>query len=627
MCGLLGIFNLKKEAIGLESVAIESGLSLLKHRGPDASGIWISEDKKVVFGHRRLSIIDLSESANQPMTNENGHIAIVFNGEIYNFPELRKDLISKGHLFKSYSDTEVILHGYEEYEIDILKKINGMFAFVIYDNHKKKLFFARDRLGKKPLYFIHHNHQFIFSSEIAPIFVVSRTFSKRIKRSSLLEYLAFNRVYAPDTLFEGIYKLPAAHYGEIDVNGEFKIKEYWTPYSWLHKFPDNTEEFYESLIYDEFERSVTSRLISDVPLGIFLSGGVDSSGITAIAFKTLGPGVKTFTAGFEGQESYDETSKARYVSSLFETEHSEFFITRQTILNELPKLVKYLDDPIADATIVPIYFLSQIARENKVVVILNGDGADELFSGYNKWLQYIKYFPIWKTIKLIPKPVLKIVYKSFRTLLTQVQRDVLNRAIIGTQYFIGDTGALKGTDFFEYSISNSVYEKINERFKEFKKIQRSDNYIEWLSYWGLKSACEHLFLHRADRMGMANSIEIRNPYLDYRLVELAIQMPQDLKIRNGIGKYILKRSFEKILPKELLYAQKQGFCVPINGWVDRTQLQEIEMILFKINQDFEIFDKLKFSRFIDDIKDGKFDSNANIVLNLYILSHWYKTWF
>jgi asparagine synthase (glutamine-hydrolysing) len=627
MCGILGIYNFNGGQNYIDINAITAGLEAIKHRGPDSSGIWFANDNKVILAHRRLSIIDLSESANQPMINEDGSVIIVYNGEIYNFDLLRKELLQKGHKFKSYSDTEVILHGYEEYGIEIIYKLNGMFAFAIYDEKTKILFFARDRLGKKPFYYVHYNHQFVFSSEISPIFIIFNTFVKRIKRSSLLEYLAFNKIYAPDTLFEDIYKLPAGHYGEIDVNGNLKIKKYWTPFNRIHYFTENNEKFYESLIYEEVKRSVTNRLISDVPLGIFLSGGVDSSGITALASKAIGPGVKTFTAGFEGQESYNETSKAKHVSSLLATEHSEFFFTRQDILNELPKLVKYLDDPIADATIVPIYFLSKMARENNVIVILNGDGADELFSGYNKWLQYIKFLPVWKTIILLPKPILNIVYKFFRHFLSQVQRDILNRAIIGTQYFIGDTGALKGTDFFDENISGNIYKKINDEFEEFKKEQKNNNYIEWLSYWGLKSACEHLFLHRADRMGMANSVEIRNPYLDYNLVEIAMQIPQKLKIKQGIGKYILKKSFERILPRELLYAQKQGFCVPVKGWVDKSQLLEIEMVLFKINQDFEIFDKSKFSGFISSLKSGKFHTNSNIILNLYILSHWYKTWF
>lgn len=627
MCGILGVYNLDDVQKERDRNLIAAGLDLIKHRGPDSSGIWFASDNKTVLAHRRLSIIDLSEAANQPMINEDGGVVIVYNGEIYNFEAIRKELLRKGHKFKSSSDTEVILHGYEEYGPHILHKLDGMFAFAIYNDNKKELFFARDRLGKKPFYYAIYNQQFIFSSEIAPIFKISQGLAKRIRKTSLLEYLSFSRIYAPDTLFESIYKLPAAHYGIINNSGTIKIENYWTPYTELYNLQGQKEEFYESLLYKEFEKSVTERLISDVPLGIFLSGGVDSSAITAVASKVLGPGIKTFTAGFEGQESYDETSKAKYVSSLFDTEHSEFFITRQTILEELPKIVRYLDDPIADATIVPIYFLSKIARERGVVVILNGDGSDEVFAGYNKWLQYIRYLPLWKTITLVPKPVLRIIYKLFRSLLTQVQRDIFHRVIIGTQYFIGDTGALKGTDFFEDNINSNIYKKINDAFIEFKEIKKGSNYIEWLSYWGLKSACEHLFLPRADRMGMANSVEIRNPYLDYRLVEIAMQMPQKLKIKNRMGKYILKKSFEKILPQKLLYAQKQGFCVPINAWVNEVQFQEIEMTLLKMNQDFKIFDELNFSCFIDDVKNNKFDSNSNIILNLYILSHWYKTWF
>ena len=629
MCGILGyyLFNNSKP---VEKSIFDKALNMLSHRGPDDEGTWHNADGSVCFGHKRLSIIDLSANAHQPMVSGGGKFIVSFNGEIYNFSEINSELESKCTP-KTKSDTETLLNSYSVWGENCLDRFRGMFSFAIYDEEKDTVFFARDRLGIKPFYYIKNEYGFYFSSEIKPLFEIS-DLKKKIRKESVLEYFAFGKIHSPYTMFEGIYKLPSACYGMVSGN-KFSINKYWTPYKDRYDFSSiNTEKDYEERLFELFRESVSYRLVSDVPVGIFLSGGVDSTGILGM-INHLGKSkdVFTYSAGFENQGNYDERVFAKRASEYYGTNHFEITIKKEDLIGSLPEILKNIDEPISDSTIIPIYFLSELARKNGSIVILNGDGADELFAGYSKWIEYNSYLKYWKLINSSPD-FLKSFIGFTASLITggkrkQVIYDIVNRAKMKTQFYIGDTGALKGTSLFYNIINPEIYNIFNSGYSEFNEIKKSDDYTEWMSYWGLKSMVENIFLYRADRMGMANSIEIRVPYIDHKMVEFGMQMPQDLKYKNNTGKYILKKSLERIVPNEFLYRKKMGFCVPVKEWSGREIYSEVFPAFYKINSEIGLFDDKVISEFENLVNEEKTGAEGSLLLNLHIFINWYKQWF
>ncbi|MCF6246268.1 MAG: asparagine synthase (glutamine-hydrolyzing) [Desulfobacula sp.] len=560
----------------------------LIHRGPDEEGYYINKNisfgKQVTpdfplklsngcgnigFGHRRLSIIDL-ESGQQPLSNEDGSIWITFNGEVYNFQVLKKELESKGHVFKTNCDTETIIHAYEEWGEESVKRFRGMFAFAIWDEKKEKLFIARDRLGKKPLYYHFDKGRFIFGSEIKAILEVPGI-DKTLDLTSLSDYFSLLYVPAPKTIFKSIHKLPAANYAVL-TKDKLTITPYWD----LSFYPDNnlTENTIIRDLQDILDEATRIRMISEVPLGAFLSGGVDSSAIVAMMAGASDEPVITNSISFS-EASYNEAEYARQIAELYKTSHNEFQVTPKAI-PIIEKLAWHYDEPFADSSSVPTYYVSKMARE-KVTVSLSGDGGDENFAGYRRYYMdmrenMVRNFvpamlrqPIFGLLgKLYPKAdYLPQIFRG-KAFLSNVARDP-----IGAYYF--SVCAVHDMDKKQFFNSDTLRE-INkyQTFDLFKKIYDNapaNDHLSKIQYLDIKTyLCEDI-LTKVDRASMAVSLEVRCPILDHVFMEYAAKIPSKMKLKGLEGKHIFKKSLKKLLPDDILYRKKMGFGVPILEWM------------------------------------------------------------
>lgn len=550
MCGIIGIYD-KKNKIDKGQVKMATGV--LEHRGPDDFDYYFNDS--IALGHRRLSIIDLSEKAKQPMCNESGDMWIVYNGEIYNFKELRGELEKKGHEFKTKSDTEVILHSYEEWQEACLQKFNGMFAFAIWDEKNNKLFLARDRAGVKPLYYCLDNGRFIFSSEIKAIleFDVPREVNKEI----LYDYFNYYTLIGDETLFSNIKTIPAAHYFILQDN-KIIARKYW---DFNYTAEQKTENEWAKIIEKEIYESVKKRLISDVPIGAFISGGVDSAAIVSF-MKKFNDNVKTFCVG-SGDDT--ELKNARMIAEKLNTEHSEILITADDFAKNLHKMVWHYDMPISFASSIPLFFVSKLSK-GKATVVLTGEGADELFAGYNRYNLMTQSSNINKIINFIPKGVKNKSSLWLSSLYTDPRYKKNIEMALGGFNFDYATGINilvgKERDSLLKNIpkENPLKEKIIKVYNE-----KPADFLNRILYVDFKTYLVELLM-KQDKMSMAASIESRVPFLDYNIIELAAKIPSNLKLKGSIGKYIFKRSLEGILPKETIYQKKIGFTVPINRW-------------------------------------------------------------
>lgn len=548
------------------------------HRGPDDHGIYINPSGNVGLVHRRLSIIDLSPAGHQPMTNEDGTVWITFNGEIYNFQELRQKLEKKGHPFKSHTDTETILHLWEEYGEKCVEHLRGMFAFAIWDDRKKKLFLARDRAGKKPLKYFINDKMIVFGSELKS-FLNDPDVPHEVDREAIHYYLTFQYIPHPLTGFKGIKKLPQAHTLCIDLSRgkpKIELRKYWKLD--FSKTLTLREEEWEERILGKLKEAVTIRMMSDVPLGAFLSGGVDSSAVVSYMAESSSQPIKTFSIGFK-EERFNELPYARRVAEQYKTDHKEFIVEPDCI-EVLPKLIYHYEEPYADSSALPTYYLAKMTRQH-VTVALNGDGGDENFAGY-PWYGLMKQDHLYRKLP-------KGIRQANRFLLTALHRWLPSRLLRYGEVFV--EGALRP----ESELHAELLSYFSKREKEalydepFKKETSS-----WPSYLLLedyyKESGTQDPIHRAlftdvntylandlnvkvDIASMANSLEARSPFLDHELMELVAQIPSSLKWRHGQGKYILKKALRKRLPHDLMYRRKQGFSVPIGRWFE-TSLYE-----------------------------------------------------
>jgi asparagine synthase (glutamine-hydrolysing) len=488
-------------------------------------------------------------------------------------------------------------------------------------------------MGIKPLYYARAGSAIVFASEIKALFEFPGV-EKQLDTTALNEYLAFGKVYGPKTMFSGVYKFPTAHYAIVNGNGEIFFEKYWSPYQTKWEFPEDADEgYYSGRLLELLEESVRLRMVSDVPVGVFLSGGVDSTANVALMSKIAGGNVHTFTAGFKGQESYDERPVARRAAEYFKTDHDEVEITEQDLIETLPELAGYLDEPVSDSTVIPIYFVSKLARSKGAIVILNGDGGDELFCGYRKYMQFLDVWPYWRMLNALPGGIRRSVARIGRMVgVKGTVGDILERSARDVELYIGGTSALKDTEAYDEILgssgANDLFRAVREGYSLFEQERKSRDYAEWLTYWGLRSEVEQIFLYRADRMGMANSIEIRVPFLDHRLVEFAMQMPQHLKYRAGETKYILKKALEGTVPDEFLYRKKQGFCVPVREWAGGMMSGKVLEILPQMQKEWGCFS----DDFLETIRTrlsnaGTLDRNGFLSWNLYSLATWYEHWF
>jgi asparagine synthase (glutamine-hydrolysing) len=575
MCGIVGIYSFSGKPID-ENLLVNMRDSM-SHRGPDGAGNWISDDRRIGMGHRRLSIIDLSDAASQPMCNEDGTRWIVFNGEIYNHAEIRTELErTSNHRWKTdHSDTEVILHAFEEWGIKCLEKFRGMFAIALWDQKTQQLWLVRDRMGIKPLYYSIHHGRISFASEIKAL-LIDPDQKRSVHDEAFYHYLSFLTTPAPQTLFEGIKKVSPGTWLRVNANGDIFEHRYWDVWDHTRPLTDVSEEEIAERILTELRTAVNLRKVSDVPVGVFLSGGIDSSTNAALFSEGEQKPIKTFTIGYEGEyPSYpNELRYARQMATRVGAEHHERILTQNDLLDFLPQMVHLQDEPIADPVCVPVYFVSKLARDHGVIVCQVGEGADELFWGYPGWeralrLQHYDDLPIPRTFKRLGLLGLRLLGKE-----QTFQYEWLRRGAAGEPIFWG--GAEAFTELqkkhllsqrlrkkFDQLSSWEILNPIRQRFEE-KAWEKSA--LHWMSYLDLNLRLPELLLMRIDKMSMGVSLEGRVPFLDHKFVELAMSIPESLKTKNGVPKYILKKAVRGLIPDELIHRKKQGFGVPVYEW-------------------------------------------------------------
>ena len=645
MCGICGEINFNN---GVRVEPIQRMCRVLSHRGPDDEGMLLIKGDQyfeinnsrglpscangfeVGLGHRRLSIIDLSEAGHQPMCNEDATAWIVFNGEIYNFQGISEELKKDGHSFKSKSDTEVILHAYEEWGVECLNHFRGMFAFAIWDSNLQRLFMARDRLGKKPLVYFRQNGRFAFASEIKALLQIPG-FERRVNISALHHYLTYQYVPSPETIIGGIKKLPPAHYLLYDHLGNLKIERYWRlNFNSSHQTKTNVEEL-KDRIRTELEESVRLRLISDVPLGAFLSGGVDSSLIVGMMAKLSGKPVKTFSIGFEEKE-FDELSYARIVSDHFSTEHHEF-IVKPNAIEILPKLVWHYNEPFADSSAIPTYYVANLTKDF-VKVVLTGDAGDENFAGYPRYLRSMWVASFTRIPEKLRRDLLPYFLRVFSGL--HWREKTLNRLAD----FMESLSTDQTKNYAEQIKIFSAKEKENIYTDDFRKqVEENDPFdfllskfqesgtedlLEQLLYVDINSYLPEDLLVKMDIATMANSLEARVPFLDHKFMELVGEIPFHLKLRGTESKFILKQAFKDFLPAAILKRKKMGFGVPLSKWF-RNELKEYiyEVLLDHKTLNRGYFKREGIERLLNDHIGLRYDHSARIWALLF-LEIWFR---
>lgn len=644
MCGITGMIGLSNSS--LEFRKIVKMTDAIRHRGPDGEGFLITNadekcnelrserkdaliisldhKRQIALGHRRLTILDLHTSANQPMNDITGRYWIVFNGEIYNHASLREELVGLGYKFKTdHSDTEVILNAYNCWGVECLQKFNGMWAFCIWDSTENSFFIARDRAGKKPLYYTTYNNTLYFSSELKAL-LTNKEIPRELDEKAVYDYLTYLMVPSPSTIFKGIKKLPAAHYLLIKKGGELTVKQYWSPFN-NNPYTKETEEEIVLTLRKKLDEAARLRLIADVEVGALLSGGVDSSINLACLSKYSVKPIKAFSVGFKNEGGYkNEFEYAKKVAKQFNAEYNELMLTEKDFLDFFPDMVYYQDEPIADPANIPIYYISKVAKQQGVKVLLGGEGSDELFAGYKLWpisrqfgnlvegnpslakaLHFLhrnsplknrrKYYYGWYEKVENNQPV----FWSGTELRTEKQkRDFLS------------------TDFLNRLGKYDSFSPMKELYDSFDSKTR-DKY-DWMAAADLQNRLPDLLLARLDRMTMAASVEGRTPFLDVNVIEYAMKIPAHFKNKNNEEKYILKKAFEGILPDEILYRPKDSFSVPLNSLFSGSGYRNTCMEAIRnFNKETNIFSQ-------DFIEKLRVSGNGTEFWNISNLALWYN---
>mgnify|MGYP002630762911 CR=1 FL=1 len=578
MCGLAGILSFDAAAWPVDEALLSGMGAVMAHRGPDGGGVWSDAGQSIGFAHRRLAIIDLSEAALQPMFTADKGLGIVFNGEIYNHRELRQELTALGHgdWQTDHSDTEVVLYAFLEWGIDCLKKFRGMFAFALWDVAQKNLWLGRDRIGIKPLYYALDDRGIVFASEIKAILAGPER-PRAVNEEAFFHYLSFLTTPAPMTLFAGIDKLAAGTWMRVGADGSRQTERWWDVFDDVTPMVGQSEADIAAAVLGELKTAVDYRKVGDVPIGVFLSGGVDSSANLALFSKGEETPVKTFSIGYEGDQGSvaDELPYARMIAEQFGADYHEYLISQDDLLDFLPKMIAHQDEPIADPVCVPVYFVSKLARDNGVTVCQVGEGADELFWGYRSW----KIFLGLEKANALPIPVFlkKMGLAALRRLGLgdRLYTEFLRRACHGQPIFWGGAEAFPDAEKkkflsprlrakFADRTSWDVLEPIRQRFEQ---NAWDTSPLNWMTYLDLNLRLPELLLMRVDKMSMAASIEARVPFLDHHFVNLAMAIPAAMKTRGGELKHILKRAVRGLIPDQIIDRRKQGFAVPIDDWV------------------------------------------------------------
>jgi len=617
MCGICGKIYLDT-ARRVDRGEIRAMRDTMVSRGPDAAGLHV--DRFAGFGHRRLSIIDLQGSS-QPMCNDDGTIWIVFNGEIYNFQELRQELLGRGHVFRTSGDTEVIVRLYEEYGEACVGRLRGMFAFAIWDARTDTLFLARDRIGVKPLYYALDDEAFLFGSELKALMRDAHFREHReIDLDAVHSYLSFLCVPDPVSIYQGVRKLRAGHTLTLRA-GRIEVRRYWNV-SFVEEDGTSEVEWGERLL-ESMREAVRIRLVADVPLGAFLSGGIDSSTVVALMAKLMDRPVKTFSIGFS-ETAYNEASDARLVAQHLGTDHTELILSPKEARFVIPTLLEHFDEPFADSSAIPTYYVSKLARE-KVTVALSGDGGDELFGGY-PWRQARPAYQ--RALDQLPGGLKAGIRRLSLALpsalpgsnyLRQIDRPY-ERYILDAMAVFDDADrlALYSSSFRDATREMDPYRHHLPQFAG----EAGRSWPARMMEYDLKTYLPNDILTKVDRMSMLASIEAREPLLDHHLVELAARIPSRLKIRDGIGKYILKKAISPYLPTAILSKRKQGFSVPLETWL-RTVLKDDVLDTLRGGNRHGLFDSQGLRRVCDDFYRGN-DARNHQIWALYAFELWHQ---
>lgn len=639
MCGICGIWEYGASEGRIDLSLVERMRDEMRHRGPDDEGASLFDGGRMGLGFRRLSIIDLSAAGNQPMRGcENRQVWIVFNGEIYNHAELRQGLEQRGHQYASRTDTETILHLYEERGLDFVNEIEGDFAIALWDAERGQLVLARDRVGVKPLYFYNQDGRFIFASEIKAI-LRHPAVTPEIDEESLYHYLTFLTTPAPQTLFRNIQKLPAGHMLVVKRDGATDLTQYWDalPNQVSH---DRSEAEHQEEILRLLRESIRKRMMSDVPFGVFLSGGVDSSANVALMSELMSQPVRTFTVGFADNEELNELESARAVAKRFGTDHHEVIIGQEEMQKFLPDLIFHQDEPLADPVCVPLYYVSRLARDTGTIVVQVGEGADEIFAGYDWFRKYVRINDLfWQQAEKLPlslrhslaamaKPLMEASFNK-RTAIELTRRLGAGEPLFWGGAIVFDEDfkrRLLSSDMIPEVEARSSYDAVKDHLDHVARVRPESDFAARMSYLELKLRLPELLLMRVDKMTMATSVEARVPFLDHHLVEYAMSLPVDLKIKGTSGKHVLKRALEKVLPSDLLYRPKRGFGAPIREWFRGASGETLTGLIMNSSiRKRGLFDYDFIARLLDEHRRGARDWSFHLWALLNV-SLWYDRW-
>lgn len=607
MCGIVGVYNFsEKESTTLK---VEKSLSLMKHRGPDVQKIWAND--KVVFGHARLSIIDLNERSNQPMVSTDGRYSLVFNGEIFNYGELKNDLFKEGYQFTTSSDTEVLFYGLQKFGVDYIQYLNGFFAFAFYDEEKDELLIARDRLGIKPLLYHFNGESVSFASELKPL--LCNVPDKEICLDALQDLFKLTYIPAPKTILKDVFKLEPGTYLLKNKEG-LNLKKYYEP----KKQVDSNLGFEEacSKIRFELENSVANRMISDVPLGTFLSGGFDSSIITGLA-SDYSNDLNTFSVGFEESTFFDESEIAQKTAKYFGTYHNRISIPKELLKSEIDNILSSYDEPFGDSSSIAVYFLAKETKK-QVTVALSGDGADELFAGYNKHQAFLKSVNSKNSLLKMAKPFSKIVKSNNTSKAGNISRKLekfnkLLKLPVGERYDF--LASFNRPEIVNYLLLNGNSKRMLTNIVSINDFLIQDQMLVLPSD----------MLKKVDLMSMRHSLEVRTPFLDHHVVDAANSLPEDFKINGKQQKKVLKEAFRDLLPKHLYSVPKKGFEVPLTYWLSDVLIEKLNSSLF--SESFIKTQGLFNFEFIKKIKSESFiqrSENASLIWTLLVFQDWYN---
>src|SRR5436190_395749 len=639
MCGICGVweYGATRGHVGRE--LLTSMRDVMTHRGPDDAGELVFDDARGGFGFRRLSIIDLSEAGHQPMRGCSDRVWLVFNGEIYNHAKLREDLEQRGHVYASRTDSETILHLYEERGLDFVNDLEGDYAIAIWDQDRERLVLVRDRAGVKPLYFYHEHGRFIFASEIKSI-LQHPAVTPELNEDALYHYLTFVTTPAPQTLFRDVQKIPAGHMLVIDRDGEVRMKQYWDALPSPEVNANLSEAEHERNILRLLRESISKRMMSDVPFGVFLSGGVDSSANVALMSELMTQPVRTFTVGFDDCEELNELESAREISKRFGTDHHEVMIGRAEMQKFLPDLVFHQDEPIADPVCIPLYYVSKLARDTGTIVVQVGEGSDELFAGYDWFRTYLEIEDrFWRHVERAPLSARRAATAMAQPLVKKVLKkrmasELVRRLGANESLFWG--GAVVFDETMKPSVLSpemharynglSTYDIVREYQETIAAARPDSDYAARMTYLELKLRLPELLLMRVDKITMATSVEARVPFLDHHLIEYAMNLPRDLKVKGASGKHILKRALESVLPADVLYKPKRGFGAPTREWFRGPESKSLtQQVMNSSLRKRNFFDYEFINRMADEHRREVRDWSANLwcLLNLSV---WYDRW-